>query len=98
MRHIDVHLVAEPVEEFVYMDCFTFVLLDLDSCMAIFSFLASEYVSIIKMPCDLLETATESVTRHQKSGCYPTHNICLKWVHRDRTAGPNPREAHLRFL
>ena len=55
MRHIYVHLVAEPVEQFVYMDCFALVLLNLHPCMTIFSFLAGEYVGIIKMPCDLLK-------------------------------------------
>ena len=97
MRHVYVHLVAEPVEQFVYMDCFALMLLDLHSCMAIFSFLASEYISTIKMPCDLLKTETESVTRDTKAGCYATHNICLRWVHLDRTAGPNSRGAHLVF-
>ncbi len=97
VRHVYIHLVAEPVEQFVYMDCFALVLLDLHSCMAIFSFLAGEYVSTIKMPCDLLKTETESVIRDVKAGRYPTHSICLIWVHLDRIAGPNSRVAHLMF-
>ena len=97
MRHVYVHLVAEPVEQFVYMDCFALLLLDLHSCMAIFSFLAREYVSTIKMPCNFLKTETESVTKDTKAEYYPTHNICLRWVHRDLTAGSNSRGAHLMF-
>ena len=78
VRHVYVHLVAEPVEQFIYMDCLALVLLDLHSCMAIFSFLASEHVSIIKMPSDFLKTETESVIRDTKAGWYPTHSICLR--------------------
>ena len=81
MRHIYVHLVAESVEQFVYMDCFALVLLNLHSCMAIFSLLAGEDISIGKMPRDLLKTKTSSVTRDTMAACYPTHNIFLRSGH-----------------
>ena len=97
MRHIYVHLVAKSVEQFVYMDCFALVLLNLHSCMAIFSLLAGEDISIVKMPCDLLKTKMVSVRRDAMVAYYPTHNIFLKWGHRGRTAGPSPRGAHLIF-
>ena len=97
MRHIYVHLVAESVEQLVYMDCFALVLLNLHSCMAIFSLFAGEDISVVKMPCDLLKTKTSLVTRDTMAACYPTHNIFLRSGHRGQTARPSPRGAHLMF-
>ena len=97
MRHVYVHLVAESIEQFVYMDCFAFVLLNFHPRMTVFSFLAGQYVSIIEMPCDLLKTERSSVTGASSAACYPTHNICPRSGHLGQTAGPSPRGAHLMF-
>lgn len=69
MRHVYIHLVTESIEQFVYMQCFALVLFNLHPCMAIFSFLAGQHISTIKMPRYLLKTGTSLVTRVTTAPC-----------------------------